>query len=215
LVEEALKYSNRGHFYDNSPNAYFAARSRDILTDICSHMKKQYEEWTIEKLKEEALKYSTRGDFQLNSKAYKTVQARSLLDEVCAHMPSNLNIYNKREIYKNRKTLLYYIKLNEIYKIGIVLFEKSFDPLTTIRTYRYRPGHKSKNVELEIIDYKEFLDGTIAFDNEQEILEMYKDKIYTGEKFITENGKSCGETECFYEDIYKDIEYTYFNLSLL
>lgn len=206
LIEEALKYNIKGRFYDNSINAYFAARRMGILNDICSHMEKQYEEWTIEKLQEESIKYSSRGEFQLNSKAYKTAQSKGVLDKICSHMPFNLNIDNKREIYKNRKTILYYVKLDEIYKIGITLFEKSSDPLKIIRTYRYGPGHKSKNVKLEIIDYKEFLDGSIAFDNEQEILKMNKNKKYLGEKFITENGKSGGETECFVEDIYENIK---------
>jgi len=112
--------------------------------------------------------------------------------------------------YKNRDTILYYIKLNNIYKIGIIIHEQYKSPEDSIIKRRYNKNFKNKDVSIEIIDYKLYNNGEIAYLNEQEIIEMYKEEKYIGENFITSNGKSGGESECFTRNIYEDIKY-YFN----
>lgn len=67
--------------------------------------------------------------------------------------------------YKNQKTILYYIKINNYYKIGLT--KKSIEK-------RY----KNENIDYIIIDKWEFKNGEHAFNIEQEILkETIKFKI--------------------------------------
>lgn len=94
----------------------------------------------------------------------------------------------KAENYRNLKTYLYYVKFdNNIYKIGIS--KKSV-------TKRFR-GCKSP----EIIGLWEFTDGYFAFKAERSIIKTNKHLQYNSAKFINNKGTSCGESECFIEDV--------------
>jgi len=99
--EEALKYTSRNVFKNNSMTAYVKSKNKKWLNDICSHMvKKTYHcYWTKEKCKVESLKYNTRKDFYTHSPgAYKKSMRCGWLKEVCSHMMALGNKY-KRCIY--------------------------------------------------------------------------------------------------------------------
>lgn len=98
----------------------------------------------------------------------------------------------KRSMYKDKSTLLYYVKFtNNVYKIGIA---RSTLP------QRFKGCKKP-----EIIKLYKFKDGAIAFDLEHLILKENRDKKYTGKYFINNYNTSCGESECFVEDISNSI----------
>lgn len=96
---------------------------------------------------------------------------------------------NKIELYKNRKTILYYIKVNNIYKIGICLFNKNID--NSIYNIRFGRDIK-KGIKIEIIKTKIFNNGSEAFLKEQEIISKYSRFKYFGESILL-----AGNTELF------------------
>ena len=124
----------------------------------------------------------------------------------CGCVRKNTRTKLDRDFYKDKPTVLYYVKLNEMYKIGVTLLGKSKDETSAIKN-RYSIPRKDKNVKLTIIDYKLHENGEYAFLNEQEIIEMHTESKYLGERFIRADKKTGGETECFTKDIYKDIKY--------
>jgi len=105
--------------------------------------------------------------------------------------------------YKNRKTLLYYITIDDIPKIGICLLERYKEPEDAIFKYRY--SSEKKNHNIKIIDYKIYNDGAEACSIEWAIKHRLKDFRYSGPKFIRED-KGGGESECFDRDIYHLVE---------
>jgi len=110
----------------------------------------------------------------------------------------------QEELYLNRKTILYYIKIDNIYKIGIVLFEKYKSIEKAILNGRYKQfvGDLKRIKILKVIIFENGLD---ALNNERKIISENISKKYNGERFINENGKAGGETECFNDDIYENI----------
>ena len=87
LAIEALKYNTRKDFQINSKGAYLSAYRRDILENICSHMKTVRKAWTHELVAQEAMNYTTRTEFQNSSgSAYMYALNNGILNEVCAHM---------------------------------------------------------------------------------------------------------------------------------
>jgi len=215
IKDEAQKYKTRGEFRKGSSKAYKAAIRINILDDVCSHMEFVNTNWTYDMIKDEAQKYKTRGEFQkINKNAYSAAIRMNILDDVCSHMPKRSQ-FGKVEDYRNRKTILYYIKVNEYWKIGVAIHELYEDPEDTILKYRYVMDIKKGDVNIEIIDYKIYDDGYYAAYNEAEIKEMYQEDLYTGERIlgcdksgvISEEKKRLRETEIFNRDIYDDIEY--------
>lgn len=100
LQAEALKYTTRGEFQDNSKSAYNLAQRRGYLDQICGHMNvldvsKENNpnfKWTHETLALEALKYKNKSDFKNNStKAYAAAWRNKILDQICSHMIKNRN----------------------------------------------------------------------------------------------------------------------------
>lgn len=83
--------------------------------------------------------------------------------------------YSLRDLnfYTDKKTILYYIKVNNLYKIGITLYDKNIE----YSIYKKRFGRDIKNgVSIELIDYKIFNDGSEAFQLEQTIISENKNK---------------------------------------
>ena len=116
LKREARKYKTRGEFQKNNPRAYKAGWRRNLLNEICKHMRSGREiKWTENMLRKEALKYKTRGEFERESEsAYDTCRFRGVLDEVCNHM-ENLPHWDKPhcvyliEIFTTNNELYYYV----------------------------------------------------------------------------------------------------------
>jgi len=217
VLEEAKKYTYRSEFQQLSCGAYDRAKKDGYLEEACTHMKKQFI-WTKDLIKIEAKKYMYKSDFhKLSAGAYTRAWQDGYLNEVCTHMKTKIP-QNKIELYRNRKTILYYVKINNLWKIGVAIHEKYKDPIDTILKYRYGMEIKYGNVSIEIIDYKIYENGEYAYLNEQEILELNAEYKYTGDRIlgcnkygiIGEELKKSRETEIFTKNIYKDISY-YFN----
>lgn len=84
---EALKYTTKQEFRNNSYAAYLSAKRRGIFITICSHMNSPYQKWTNESLKLEASKYNRRSDFERESPAaYGAATIRKIMSEICVHM---------------------------------------------------------------------------------------------------------------------------------
>ncbi len=102
---------------------------------------------------------------------------------------------NNRDTYKDNKTILYYVKVENIYKIGITLYKESIK--NSIKN-RFRRDIKN-NIKIEINFTEIFEKGEIAWDKEQQILKKYKKYQYLGEKILV-----TGNAELFKEDILKE-----------
>ena len=106
LQKEALRFKNKGAFYEKSGSAYAIALRRKILDQICSHMENRLIHWTINSAKKEALKYKTRGEFAINSpNAYNWSRKNGSLEQICSHMKA-MYIYWTNEMLQE-KALLY------------------------------------------------------------------------------------------------------------
>ena len=112
ILQEALKYSSRGEFEQNSRGTYNAAKRSKLLGIVCKHMVKvdqsgknnQHFKWTTEILTKEALKYSSRSDFKHGSSgAYYSAIKRNVLGKICKHMsrPSAYNLKWTEELIRN------------------------------------------------------------------------------------------------------------------
>ncbi len=95
--------------------------------------------------------------------------------------------YNNREKYIGRPTTLYYIKVDNLFKIGL-----------TRKSVEDRFKHDLKNINIEIIETWHFDNGEDAYDKEQKILKAYVDYRYKGENIL-----KSGNTELFTEDVLK------------
>jgi T4 RnlA family RNA ligase len=97
--KEALKYKSRIEFKKGNNNAYSASIRNGWLDEICKHMgenkiKNNY--WTKERCAEEALKYKTKSEFEKGSpSAYVKSGKMGWKDEICKHMKTNGNKYNR------------------------------------------------------------------------------------------------------------------------
>jgi uncharacterized protein YxjI len=93
--------------------------------------------------------------------------------------------------YKNRKTTLYYVKINDMYKIGL-----------TLQNVKSRYATELKN-GYTITTIKEwvFEDGIEAFNLEKSILRLIKKEKYQGKKYLLHGG----DTELFTSDILEQI----------
>jgi len=102
-------------------------------------------------------------------------------------------ITNTRERFKNIKTTLYYVKIDQVYKIGITT-----KPILERFSQDIRAGK-----DIELIMQKSYTDGSVAFDNEQYILKLCEKYKYEGVQIIVS-----GNTELFSSDIrlYYDIK---------
>lgn len=98
-ADEALKYQSRNEFRKGSGGAYSASVRNGWMDELCKHMgenkiKKDY--WTKERCAEEALKYNFRHEFEKGSPtAYVKSGKMGWKDEICKHMISNGNRYNR------------------------------------------------------------------------------------------------------------------------
>lgn len=103
----------------------------------------------------------------------------------CPLCAKELQLYGL-EVYRNKKTTLYYVKVNNLYKIGLTLS----DVLTRFNT------DIRKGVEIKIIKTWSFENGIEAYNAEQDILSEYINYQYKGDKIL--HG---GNTELFTKDV--------------
>lgn len=102
------------------------------------------------------------------------------------------NIATHFNRYKNKKTILYYVKVNNLYKIGITLYKESVK-----KSIKNRFGTDiNKGVNIKVIRTKVFDDGIRAYLLEQDILNKNKEYQYIGEKIL-----GGGNTELFIKNI--------------
>jgi hypothetical protein len=120
----ASKYFLLEDFRENEVSTYTLASSRDLLKEICSHMKRERLYRTDEELQTVALLYLYRSDFQkYDRQAYESAWNRGndFLDKVCSHMkPSNGSSDPEREILAITKN---YIPTAKKFRDGKVKIE--------------------------------------------------------------------------------------------
>jgi len=102
--------------------------------------------------------------------------------------------------YHNRKTILYYVKVNNLFKPGLnIRYEDKYDSVEeNILLNRYKGKENEKNI-IEVLDYLVFEDGWKAYLLEQYILKEYKKFSFNFKNTIYENWG--GRTELFNLDI--------------
>ncbi|WP_341663728.1 hypothetical protein [Vibrio sp.] len=154
IVEEALKYSTRGEFAENS-NAYQIAAKRGILDDVCGHMKLLITRWTEDMIIEEALKYNSRSEFKDGNKlAYTSALRRGILDKACAHMTPKNRQWSNEDIAKEA---LKYQRRNEFQKAstayGIATVRGILDEVCAHMEYTARVNWTSELLAAEAKKY--------------------------------------------------------------
>jgi len=104
---------------------------------------------------------------------------------------------SSEETYKGRKTLLYFINVdNKCYKVGICLFK-----MTVEKSIKARFSNDiKKGINIEIIKTKIYADGSKAYITEQQLLNKYKKYKYNKKILIS------GNTELLTENIQGEIK---------
>ena len=125
---EALKYTTRTDFQNESSSAYIKSLKNKWLDEFCSHMeKKPSGYWIKEKCHEESLKYKTRTEFQNKSvSAYYISSKNKWLDEICSHM---IEITKPRGYWTKKRCheeSLKYKTRTEFQKKSVSAYTKSF-----------------------------------------------------------------------------------------
>lgn len=103
---------------------------------------------------------------------------------------AKLKLIDRIRKYKNKLTYLYYIRINNFYKVGLT-------------QTNLKERYKNENIEYEIINVWEFENGLEAFDIEQAILRETCDLMIQKE----ESPILGGWTEIRSKDIYKQLLY--------
>jgi hypothetical protein len=103
-------------------------------------------------------------------------------------------LLQEEEIYRGKPTVLYYIKIGELYKIGLAMMQK-YKTVEKAIEARYRQDSKI-GLEYEIVTTKLYDDGIEALIEERRILEENLEFRYLGEKILIG-----GNTELFIKDI--------------
>jgi hypothetical protein len=101
IALEALKFETKANFKKYGRCFFEAAKKRDTLDLVCSHMKPNTYNvpWTLEELRKVASLYKKRNDFKKgNEGAYATARKRKILEEICQHMEPPKKEYSEEEI---------------------------------------------------------------------------------------------------------------------
>lgn len=101
---------------------------------------------------------------------------------------------SRNNIFKDKRMYIYYIKLNNYFKIGITKYKGDIE--TSVK-YRYRDIKLKDNINIEIIDFIEFQNGEEAYKIEQNILNKFKNQHVS----YSEINIPGGYTEVFKFDI--------------
>jgi len=182
VTVKAAEYSTRKEFCKSASGAYeFALRAKllDTLFPIPWSTLKKY---SIEELTSEALKYTYRTEFRNNSyKHYQAARDYGVLSTICSHM-----LYKGKGFKKDLPAILYYFKIDNVWKIGIS--NRSF-----AERYKKEDRLRMTNVVVQHYTY-----GYTAFDIEQEVLKLNKHFKASGSSPFTDGTLL---TECFIKDI--------------
>ena len=100
--------------------------------------------------------------------------------------------YHGKSYYKDKPTYLYYIKINELYKIGITIDRGEF--LSSINT-RFEKDIK-RGIDIKIITGYHFQNGAEAYELEQQLISLNKHHKYIGEDILIS-----GNSELFTKNI--------------
>lgn len=109
---------------------------------------------------------------------------------------SLFNNFSQEVRYKDKATILYYIKMGEYYKVGICILNNPNNPIKDIKNRFNSKEYKDYNIK--ILDYIIFKDGFQAYKNEQRILYENADMLLINNNKIL---NISGKTEIFKEHI--------------
>jgi len=101
----------------------------------------------------------------------------------CGNLKKGRELFKR---YKNKSALLYYIKIEDVYKIGITVGSVESRFSTEL----------NKGINIDIIDTVTFEDGIKAYNKEQEILKLFEANRITFENDYFRS------TECFNINIF-------------
>lgn len=133
--------------------------------------------------------YSNQCDVEIICKKHGSffqAPAEHKRGEGCPYCAKENGAWNNIDVYRKRKTTMYYVKINDLFKIGLTL--------KSVKSRFY--SDVKKGVDIEIIKTWEYADGEEAFKKEQEIIFENRQFRYNGEKVL--NG---GNSELFTKDI--------------
>ena len=103
------------------------------------------------------------------------------------------------EIYKNRKTILYYVKINKLWKVGLSIIDNRYSDIKNNIIKKRFGGKEYNKYDISIINYKIYDDGFEAYKTEQVILKENDDIRYYKNNFDMNN--FIGFTELLSEPI--------------
>lgn len=188
IIIEANKYSTRKEFALGSSGAYEYALRLKLIHKLFPNLNTR--KYKTKDLFTEAQKYKFREDFRKGSYGhYQAAQSRKLLQDICAHM-----LYKGKGFKTTIPGILYYFKINGVWKIGV-----SNRPLSE----RYNSTDRAKMSNIIIQHYTH---GSTAYEIEQEVLHKNKQYKYKGKTPFTDGTKT---SECFTKDIRINNEKTY------
>ena len=182
-----------GNIWDISPSEVLKGRT-------CGCNKMYSHEKYLELLKEKNIKVFPLEEYK---GAGKKIKHKCTCGNIWDISPVNVlagqccgckKIGHNIETYKNKKTILYYVNVNNMWKIGLSLFTRQTIEENILKK---RFGKDIKNgVKIKILKTEIFEDGAYAFLKEQKILKENKNIRYKGKKLLCS-----GNTEILLENI--------------
>jgi len=131
------------------------------------------------------------------------VSPRNVLKNVKCGCGYKNNAWNNIETYRGRKTILYYVKINNLWKIGLTLFERFDTVEDSILKQRFGTNIKKDNISIEILSTKVYNEGAEAYIMEDTLLKKYDSYKY---KYISDDMNwFSGYSELFISNIIKEL----------
>lgn len=161
--QEALKYTTKTEFRDNSSKVYRAALRNGCFSDITKHMIEIIKPdgyWTKEKCIEVAKQCHSRMELKRKfSHAYNTIVNNKWLDEICGNMkkPKVWNRFWTFKLCKKIASKYKYKKEFEIKNSGAYQAAKKYGWLDEITKHMIKLGSKTKRMIYSF----EFPDNTV------------------------------------------------------
>jgi hypothetical protein len=175
-VEDALKYTTKKKWRENSNNLYLLAWKNKWLNECTAHMNSNKPKgyWNnFELCKVEALKYNLRSQFKKkSSSAYHNAWTNNWLDKCCAHM----------EILSNsHKRLIYSLEFPDKH----VYVGLTYNPIER-KKYHFKNSKspvykhiKKTKTKPKFLKQTNFINRNIASNKEGEILKIYENNGWT------------------------------------